>query len=320
MSLINTALAYALPYAPKSLVWPFAKPYVAGETVQDALKTVQHLNQQQSLATIDYLGEFISTAAEAEAALAEYQWLLEDIALKGVRANISIKLSQLGLKQSPEACYQRLITLLAHAHEPRALIQGTQGTPEAQPAANFIRIDMEDASCTDETLAIYRAARKHYNNLGIVLQSRLRRTADDAQALLDEGIANIRLCKGVYLEPRTRAYSDPALIRENTIAILEMLLKATPNSYVGIASHDETILWHARRLIAQYQLQPHQVEFQMLLGVEPLLQQLIVQAGHKLRIYVPYGKHWHAYCMRRMRENPNLAGYVAKNWFQQFTR
>ncbi len=173
---------------------------------------------------------------------------------------------------------------------------------------------MEDSSCTSETLRIYRALRKDHSNAGIVIQAYLRRTASDVAALQDLR-PNYRLCKGVYVEPPEIAYPDMRDINRNYIAILETLLRN--GSYVGIATHDELILSEAFRLISELKLPPTAYEFQMLLGVNEHLRDMIVARGHKLRVYIPFGRDWYAYSVRRLRENPRLAGYVLKAMFQK---
>jgi len=297
MTLLNTLLARSLPFFPKALVRRFAAPYLAGEDAEQAIACARLLNQQGCVATLDHLGEFVRWPDEADAALREYEELLNAIGWANVQANISIKLTQLGLKLSANDCYQRLLTLLQRA----------------QSSGQFVRIDMEDAACTQPTLDMYQAARQQagFNNVGLVLQSRLRRTLEDAKALTEAGIAHVRLCKGVYLEPRSLAYTDAELIRRHYLLTLEHLL--SHNATVAIATHDERLIFEAQLLIQQHNVPADRVEFQMLLGVDPELRQLVLNQGHRVRVYVPYGAHWHAYCMRRMHENPTLAFYVLKN-------
>jgi proline dehydrogenase len=174
----------------------------------------------------------------------------------------------------------------------------------------FVRIDMEDAQCTDATLAIYRTLRAEFpGRVGVVVQARLRRTMDDIDAATDEP-ANFRLCKGIYLEPRAIAYTDPEIIRSNfTLALTRMFER---KAYVGIATHDERLVWEALRLVRRFGLTPAQYEFQMLLGVEEELRRILLSAGHRLRVYVPYGEEWHAYSVRRLRESPQIAGHALK--------
>jgi proline dehydrogenase len=169
---------------------------------------------------------------------------------------------------------------------------------------------MEDSPCTTATLGIYRTLREEFpGRVGIVLQSRLRRSMDDFDALTD-GPTNVRLCKGIYLEPRDIAYTDAELIRKNFTALLERMFEA--GAYVGIATHDERLAWDAMDLIRRRGLGPDQYEFQMLLGVDEQLRRILIASGHRLRVYVPFGEHWYAYSVRRLRENPQIVGYAFK--------
>jgi proline dehydrogenase len=169
---------------------------------------------------------------------------------------------------------------------------------------------MEDAQCTDATLGIYRNLRAEFpGRVGVVLQARLRRTLDDVDALTVEP-ANLRLCKGIYLEPRAIAYTDAEIIRDNFTFALERMFER--KAYVGIATHDERIVWQALRLIRRFGLTPEQYEFQMLLGVEEELRRILLEAGHRLRVYVPFGEEWYAYSVRRLRESPQIAGHALK--------
>jgi proline dehydrogenase len=208
-----------------------------------------------------------------------------------------VKLSALGLLLDVELCLTHMRKLLA----------------ECRGAGDFIRIDMEDSSCTTRTLDVYRTLRSEYDGMvGTVLQSRLRRTIDDLESLAAEP-TNIRLCKGIYLEPREVAYTHPELIRRNFVLALERMFEL--GVYVGIATHDELLVWEATRLIRRHGLSRDQYEFQMLLGVDEPLRRLLIQEGHRLRVYVPYGEHWYAYSVRRLRENPQIAGYALKAIF-----
>jgi proline dehydrogenase len=179
---------------------------------------------------------------------------------------------------------------------------------------NFVRIDMEDSSCTSETLRIYRELRREFTNVGVVVQAYLRRTLDDVAELGDLR-PNYRLCKGVYLEPREISYRDMRVINRNYVTLLERLLRG--GSYVGIATHDELMVWEAFRLIRELRLPSNAYEFQMLLGVDEQLRDIIHAAGHNLRVYIPFGRDWYAYSVRRLRENPRLAGYVFKAMFKK---
>ncbi len=291
MTLLDRAIARTLPLVPKGIVRRVANRYIAGETVDEALAVVAGLNERGIRSTLDILGEHIHNLDQARRAGAGYVGLLDEIARRKLDANISIKLTQLGLKVDASTCFDLTSQLVGHANELK----------------NFVRIDMEDSSCTTETLQIYRQLRRHHSNVGVVIQAYLRRTVSDVCALEDLR-PNYRLCKGVYLEPREISYRDMRVINRNYACILEKLLRN--GSYVGIATHDELMVWEAFRIIRDLKLPPTAYEFQMLLGVDEQLRDIIRAAGHHLRVYIPFGRDWYAYSVRRLRENPRLAGYV----------
>ena len=292
---MDKAVVLALPLVPKPVVGFFSKRYIAGSTRDDAFRVVHELEREGAMATLDILGEFISSLDQADANTRAYVDLVQQVAAQRLaEANVSVKLTALGLLLDRARCLSNMRALVRAAAE-------TNG---------FVRIDMEDAQCTDATLAIYRTLRAEFpGRVGVVLQARLRRTMDDIDAVTDEP-ANFRLCKGIYLEPRAIAYTDPELIRSNfTLALTRMFER---KAYVGIATHDERLVWEALRLVRQFKLAPAQYEFQMLLGVEEELRRILLAAGHRLRVYVPYGEEWHAYSVRRLRESPQIAGHALK--------
>ena len=294
MSFFDRLVVTTLPLVPRPLVGLFSRPYIAGSRLEDAIDTVRRLNAGRMMATVDVLGEHISRLEEADGPRDAYLALLDAIQREGVDANVSIKLTQLGMKIDPEACYRNLRQVIARAAE----------------YGNFVRLDMEESACTDETLRIYRRLRADgFTNTGVVLQAMLRRTLADADALAREG-AGVRLCKGIYVEPRSLAWNDREIVRRNYTLILERLLES--GSYVGIATHDEILVWEALRLLRRLGLPRDAYEFQMLLGVDEELRSILVNGGHRLRVYVPFGEQWYAYSSRRLRENPRLAGTVAK--------
>jgi proline dehydrogenase len=293
VTLLDRAIARTLPLVPKGIVRRVANRYIAGETVDEALAVVAGLNERGIRATLDILGEHIHNLDQARRAAAGYVGLLDEIARRKLDANTSIKLTQLGLKVDPSICFDLTSQLVGHANELK----------------NFVRIDMEDSSCTTETLQIYRQLRRDHSNVGVVIQAYLRRTVNDVCALEDLR-PNYRLCKGVYVEPREISYRDMRVINRNYAYILEKLLRN--GSYVGIATHDELMVWEAFRIIRDLRLPPTAYEFQMLLGVDEQLRDIIRAAGHHLRVYIPFGRDWYAYSVRRLRENPRLAGYVFK--------
>jgi proline dehydrogenase len=295
MNLLDKAVSLALPAVPKPIVGYFSKRYIAGAGIDDAMRVVRALSQEGAMATLDILGEFISSLDQADANTRAYVELVRRIGAEAFPdANVSVKLTALGLLLDRARCLANMRTLLAAVAE----------------TGSFVRIDMEDSQCTTPTLEIYRALRAEFpGRVGVVLQARLRRTMDDVEAMTAEP-ANFRLCKGIYLEPRAIAYTDPELIRANfTLALTRMLERG---AFVGIATHDERLVWEALRLVRQHGLTPEQYEFQMLLGVEEELRRILLKAGHRVRVYVPFGDQWYAYSVRRLRENPQIAGYALK--------
>ncbi|MCZ6727855.1 MAG: proline dehydrogenase family protein [Acidobacteria bacterium] len=293
MSLFSRLVVATIPLVPKAVVGQVAKRYVAGETAEEALAVVRRLNASGAMATLDLLGEEVSERAKASAAVEEYVGLFGAIAAAGVDANVSIKPTQVGLKIDQDLCRENIDRIAACARE----------------HGNFLRIDMEDRTCTDPTLAIYRELRPRYDNLGVVLQAYMRRTLDDVAELAGPGV-NVRLCKGIYIEPRTTAWKGYETVRHNFVAALEKLFAA--GAYVGIATHDEYLACAACALIDRYELDRSQYEFQMLLGVDEELRDALIEQGHRLRVYVPYGPDWYQYSIRRLRENPEIARHVLR--------
>jgi proline dehydrogenase len=297
LAIFDRAIVRMLPAVPRPLVQKLSERYIAGPELKDARETVRRLNAEGKLATIDVLGEEITNEDEAAAIVRSYLDVFADIEHCGLDSNVSVKLTALGLNLDYDICRADL----------RAVVE------DAASRGNFVRIDMEDSSTTDDTLRLYRELREQgYDNVGVVLQAMLRRTHDDIVALADLK-PNVRLCKGIYLEPPELAYQDFEEVRASYVRALETLLDA--GSYVGIATHDEWLLDEGRRLVAERGLSLDEYEFQMLLGVRPRLGDELVREGHRLRIYVPFGRHWYAYSLRRLQENPKIAGYIAADTF-----
>ena len=291
--ILDRTIARMLPAVPKPLVHMLAQRYIAGPTLADACRVVKKVNGQGKLATIDVLGEEITRADEARAIAGAYRDVFQTIEREGLDSNVSVKLTGLGLKLDYELCRENLESVLG----------------EAARRNNIVRIDMEDSSTTNETLRLYRELRESgHDNLGIVLQAYLRRTLDDIRSLADLR-PSVRICKGIYVEPPELAYQGYEEVRANFLRALEALLDA--GCYVGIATHDEWLVSETRRIVARRGLGPDEYQFQMLLGVAEQLGQRLVREGHRLRIYVPFGEHWYAYSLRRLQENPKIAGYIA---------
>jgi proline dehydrogenase len=293
MSAFNRLLVTGLPLVPKPIVGRVASRYVAGEQLADAVRVVRLLNQQGAMATVDVLGEEVAERAKATAAVEEYLRVFETIDREKIDSNVSIKLTLLGLKIDEGFCRDNVARIVE----------------TAQRFGNFVRIDMEDNTTTDATLRIYRELHARYGNLGVVLQAYMRRTLRDIGELPAQG-ASVRLCKGIYVEPRTIAWKGYDTVRHNYVQALDKLFSR--GVYVGIATHDEFLACAATALIDRHALKPDQYEFQMLLGVDEELRRILIAAGHRLRVYVPYGRDWYPYSIRRLRENPEVARHVLK--------
>jgi proline dehydrogenase len=293
VTILDRAIVRALPAVPRPVVKRLSSRYIAGETLADATDVVEALNRAGKEATLDVLGEEVTLREEATGLRDAYRRALETISEEGLRSNVSVKLTALGLKLETELCRRNLTTLVE----------------DAATSENFVRIDMEDSSTTSETLALYRGLRETgHDNVGVVLQAALKRTLSDIGALGDLR-PNVRICKGIYVEPVELAYQEDESIRSNYLDALEALLDL--GSYVGIATHDDWLIRESLTLLERRGLGPDEYEFQMLLGVRPELGDELVLGGHRLRIYVPFGRRWYEYSIRRLQENPKLAGYVA---------
>jgi proline dehydrogenase len=268
-----------------------ARRFVSGETLADAISAVQALNAQGMLATLDHLGENVTSEPAAIAAADEYLAALEAIHLAGVQTNVSVKLTQMGLDLSDEFCYYNAGRIIRRAAE----------------LGNFVRIDMEGSPYTARTLALYRRLRERYANVGIVVQAYLHRTQSDVESLIDEGIGHFRLCKGAYDEPADIAYRErPRVIQalnELVRTCLEPAARAK-GAYAAVASHDEEVINFTRAYAYRQDIPADAYEFQMLYGIRRELQAELVRQGHKMRIYVPYGTHWYPYYLRRLAERP----------------
>jgi proline dehydrogenase len=284
---------------PKQVVRRISEHYIAGEELDDALRVVLELNAEGKLATLDVLGEEVTDPEEARAIAGAYREAIDAFKRGSLDSNISVKPTALGLNLSYELFRENLEDVVRHAAE----------------RDNFVRIDMEDSSTTDDTLRIYRELREvGHDNVGIVLQARLKRTIDDVRSLA-ELRPNVRICKGIYLEPPEIAFRDFDAVQASFVQTLEELLDG--GSYVGIATHDEWLLEQGKRLVAERGLGQDDYEFQMLLGVRPSLGDELVREGHRLRIYTPFGRHWYSYSLRRLQENPKIAGYIAADTFNR---
>lgn len=293
MSAFDSLVRHGLPMVPKFVVGAVAKRYVAGETLDDAVTTVRALNGEGSMATCDVLGEEVTEPERAERAVEEYLQLLDRIAAEELDSNVSIKPTLLGLKIDEELCARHVDTIVEHAVR----------------RDNWVRIDMEDHTCTDATLRIYRRVLERHGQVGVVLQAYLHRTPDDVNALLPL-TPNIRLCKGIYREPRAIAWHEFETVRANFVYCMRKLFEG--GAYVGVATHDPYLVWAGMAEVDRLELTPERYEFQMLLGVDPELRRTILSNGHRMRVYVPYGRDWYPYSTRRLRENPTVAKHVMR--------
>jgi proline dehydrogenase len=293
VALLDRAIVRVLPAVPRPVVRRLSRRYIAGSTLADACRVVDALNRQGKMATIDVLGEEITRREEASALLLEYEDVFETIDREGIDSNVSVKLTGLGLKLDRDFCRDNVAELVT----------------EAAQRGNFVRIDMEDSSTTSDTLEIYRELRdRGLENVGVVLQAYMKRTLADIVALA-ELRPNVRVCKGVYVEPPDIAYQEFETVRISFVEAIEALLDA--GSYVAVATHDEWVIGEALTLIEERGLASGQYEFQMLLGVRSELGDELIREGHRLRIYVPFGRQWYEYSIRRLQENPKIAGYIA---------
>jgi proline dehydrogenase len=281
----------------------FASRFVAGETADSALAALRHLNAAHISASLDLLGESVHKADEASAACAVYLHLLERIHASGADSNVSVKPSQMGLDIDERLCVENL----------RAIIG------RARTLGSFVRLDMEGSAHTQKTLDLF--TRTFYpefgNATGVVLQSYLRRTGDDVDAMIALG-ARVRLCKGAYQEPPDVAFPDKRDVDVNYVACMERLLDR--GNYPGLATHDERLITHARAFARGRGIEPSRFEFQMLYGVRRDLQRDLRAAGYNVRVYVPFGSHWYPYLMRRLAERPANIGFILGNVVKESLR
>ncbi|CAM2064816.1 Proline dehydrogenase [Sulfidibacter corallicola] len=299
MKILDQFIVKTLPLVPKPIVARLSKPYIAGDNLDSAMAVCRDLNEKGFRVTVDILGEFLTNIDQAEESLLGYKQVLEALVANEIDGNISIKPTFFGLLLQLDRCREllhELLTLVAK-HE------------------NFMRLDMEDTPCTDMTIDLYDAYREEFGpkRVGIVLQAYLRRTMDDIAAITARGQSHFRLCKGIYVEPENLAYQGYEEVRANFLECLKAMFDA--GAFVGIATHDDYLVAESEKIIRERGLGPEHYEFQMLLGVRETLRDQIRAAGHNLRIYVPFGKDWYGYSVRRLKENPALAGTFFKAMF-----
>jgi proline dehydrogenase len=297
MPILNQLITTVLPFIPKTIVGQVAKKYIAGVHLSDGVRVVENLNRNGMKATMDLLGEDVKNAGEIELVKNAIISILRSIKENKLNSNVSVKPTQLGLKIDKELGYRNLRTIIE----------------EADKLGNFVRIDMEDATTTDDTLELYQRLRSDgFKNIGVVIQSYMHRSEADIHVLKKDK-ANIRLCKGIYNESPSIAYKKRKEIRDNFLRLLKIIVEN--GSYVGIATHDDYLIDNTYEMIQKYGLRKEQYEFQMLLGVREKRRNSIVNDGHNLRVYIPFGEQWYAYSTRRLKENPHMAWYITKAIF-----
>lgn len=301
--MVNKLIASVLPLLPKKFVWLFSKKYISGESIDDAVLASRKLAAQGVRVTIDHLGEYIRDISQAEAVKQVYLSVIDRFETEGISATYSLKPSSFGLLLDFNTCYDHL----------REIIE------KAKSYNSFVRIDMEDSGCVDAEIELYARLLKEFpSNVGIVVQAYLKRTPADLETLASfhgpDTPVNIRLCKGIYVESPEISIKDRKAINKQFLKALEFLFKK--KIYVGIATHDHDLTDAAEKLIDRYSLTENDYEFQMLYGVTPELRTNLVKKGHKMRVYVPFGKEWFGYSTRRLKENPKLAFYIIKALFR----
>ena len=300
--MFNKFIAAILPYFPKKFIWIFSRPYISGETIEDAMRVSKDLNNKKIKVTLDVLGEFIKNLDEAETNKKEYLNLIDITQQNGIDGNFSCKPTSFGLLIDKNVCYNHILEIVARAASYNS----------------FIRIDIEDSPCTYLEIELFRMLKGEFpDNVGLVLQAYLKRTYKDIENMLDLNKDNspvsYRLCKGIYIEPEAIAYKKYEEINHHFLEDLELIFKN--KVHVGIATHDKPLVEAAYKLIEKYKVPKNMYEFQMLYGVTPNLRESIINEGHTIRVYVPFGKKWFGYSTRRLKENPKMASHILKAIF-----
>jgi proline dehydrogenase len=296
MNIFNKMMVATLPIIPKPIIRRFANKYIAGDTLPEAVELTKTLNAKGIMTTIDVLGESVLNKNDAAEATKECLEVLDAIETGKLTANHSVKPTSLGLALDYDFGLENLTKIVKKAKE----------------LNQFVRIDMEDSPYTTKTLQIYNDVYKNYQNCGVVIQSYMRRSVADVTELVKTN-TNFRLCKGIYVEPKEIAFKEKQEVRDNYLKLLRIMFEN--NCYVGIATHDDFLIDGAYKMIDEFKKGKDEYEFQMLLGVRDKLRDRILNDGHRIRVYVPFGVHWYKYSIRRFKENPNMAGYAFKALF-----
>jgi len=300
--MFNTIITWMIPFMPKKLVWIFSQKYIAGETIDDAIRVSRELNSKGIKITIDLLGEFITNLQQAAENKEAYLAIIDRVQKEKIDGNYSLKPTSFGLLLDKEVCYTHIREIVA----------------KAASFGNFIRVDMEDSPCTDLEIELFRKLKKEFpENVGLVLQVYLKRTLKDLKDMNDIHSAktplSFRICKGIYVEPEAIAFKKYLEINEHFLEDLEYMF--VNGYYPGIATHDKPVVEGAYKLIEKYKVPKDRYEFQMLYGVTPDLRRSILEKGHTMRVYVPFGKEWFGYSTRRLKENPKMASLIIKALF-----
>jgi len=299
MKFFNSILVKIISYFPKWMVKPFASPYVAGVTVEEAVNAVIKLNEKGFVATIDILGEHVQSKEESYKIRDDYRNLYDIIAKNKLKANISLKPTHLGLEIDPALAEENILSVMEKAKE----------------HSNFMRIDMENSPYTDSTIKIYKKCLSKYDKVGMVLQSYLKRTKNDIKGL-DSLKFNCRICKGIYRESEEIAYHDKEKIRESYLEDVKSILNG--KGYAAIATHDILLIDKVEQWIIENKIPLDRFEFQVLHGV-PMGKRLeiLLDKGYTVRNYVPFGEAWFDYSIRRLKENHNMMWYIIGNLFKK---
>jgi proline dehydrogenase len=293
--MISSLIAKIIPYFPKVFVYIFAKKYIAGPTLDDAVRVTKNLMSQNGMSTIDVLGEFVSDKVAAEHELEMCFKVLDTVKENNLKTYLSIKPTSVGLGIDFDYGYNNIKSLVSKAKE-----YGLRA-----------RLDMENSPYTDMTLDAYRRLRSEgFDNVGLVLQAYMKRSEADVRSLIDLK-PNVRLCKGIYNEAPEIAIKDRQGIRDNFKKLFRLMLDN--EFYVGIATHDEELIQDALAELKKRNLQKDEYEFQMLLGVREERRSSLLKAGHNLRVYVPFGDDWFGYATRRLKENPQMVSHIIKS-------
>ena len=302
MKLINNLIIQIIPFLPKFFVKIVASPYIAGITDEEMLENVKKLNDKGFKVAIDILGEHVKTKDEATAVTNRYANLYNEITNRKLQANISIKLTHIGQDLGQNFVQNNLFKLVEAAKNNN----------------NFLRLDMENTPYTDQTIKLYEIMKEKYDKIGIVIQSYLKRSMSDIERLADKNF-NVRICKGIYVEDEELVFNDYSLIRESFIELVKKCLEK--GTYVGIATHDEYLIDNIYSWIIENDISKNKYEFQVLHGV-PMQKKLkkLINEGNTVRVYLPYGDNWYDYSVRRLKENPKMAGYIIKNLFSSIFR